>query len=172
MPRQQSAWSTGILVIILGFMLHQTATVVSFENSQSDLISRACLALLSATFFLREKGESGKERCFVHLRFSVVGYSYSCLFPVAVISLDQLGRARQQIRVDRQADLLGRLEIDNELKPHRLLHRQVFRFGALQYPVHVICDSPVAVREVSPVVYESSGIYGISTIIHRRQPAL
>ena len=168
MPRQQSAWGIGIRIVILGFMLHQTATVVSFENSQRHLILRACLALLSATFSLGKKKRGGEEKRFVHLRFSVVGYSYSCLFPVAVISLDQLGRPCQQIRVDRHADLLSRLQIDHEVKPHRLLHRQVGWLGSLQDPVHEICDAPVAVRFVRPVGHEPAGLYIFPADVHRR----
>ena len=41
---------------------------------------------------------------------------------------DHLIRSRQHIRWNRQANLLGRLEIDDKLKLRRLLDRKVGRF--------------------------------------------
>jgi hypothetical protein len=46
-------------------------------------------------------------------------------------SLDQLGRPGEHLWRNRQADLLGGLLIDHELKLRRLLHRQIGGFGAL-----------------------------------------
>jgi len=47
-------------------------------------------------------------------------------------SLDQLGRPREHLRRNRQADLLGRFQIDHELKLGRLLDRQIGGLGSLQ----------------------------------------
>ena len=57
--------------------------------------------------------------------------------------LDDFIRPRQHVRRNRQADLLGRLEIDHELKLRRLLHWQIGGLGALQDSVHEIGDAPV-----------------------------
>jgi hypothetical protein len=73
-------------------------------------------------------------------------------------SLDHLIRPVQHGLRNRQTDLLCRLEINHQLKLRGLLHRKIGGFGSLQDSVHVICDAPVAVRKVGPVVYESSGI--------------
>ena len=45
---------------------------------------------------------------------------------------------------------------------------QIGRLGSLQDFVHVICDAPVAVREVRPVGHEPAGIYRFSVGVHRR----
>jgi hypothetical protein len=74
----------------------------------------------------------------------------------------------QHLLRNRQADLLRRLEIDHQLELRRLLHRQIGRLGSLQDFVHVICDAPVAVREVRPVGHEPTGIYSFSVAVHRR----
>src|ERR671915_565718 len=76
--------------------------------------------------------------------------------------LDHLVRPCQHARRNREADLLCRLEVYHHLKLRWLLDRQVSGFGSVQYFVYIICDAPVAVREVRPVVHEPTGIYSIS----------
>ena len=46
----------------------------------------------------------------------------ACLF-------DHLIRPRQHVRWNRQADLLGRFQIDDELELRRLLHREIGGLG-------------------------------------------
>jgi hypothetical protein len=60
--------------------------------------------------------------------------------------------SRQYIRRNRQANLFRRLEIDYQLELRGLLHRQIGGLGTFENPVQVICDAPVAVREVRAVV--------------------
>ena len=74
-------------------------------------------------------------------------------------SFDYFVRSRQHVRRDREADLLGRLEIDHQLKFDRLLDGEIGRLGSLQNFVHVDNDPPVTVREIGPVVHEPAGIY-------------
>ena len=69
---------------------------------------------------------------------------------------------------NRQTDLLCRLEIDHQLELRRLLDGQIGRLGSLQYSVYVICDAPVAVRDVRPGGHEPTGIYIFSVVVHRR----
>jgi hypothetical protein len=83
-------------------------------------------------------------------------------------SLDQPTRPDEHLRRNCHADLLRCLEIDHQLKLRRLLHRQIGGLGSLQDSVHVICDAPVAVREVRPVGHEPTGIYSVSAVIRRR----
>jgi len=64
------------------------------------------------------------------------------LTPVAFISLDQLVRARQHVGRNRHADLLGGLEIDEELELRRLLHWQIGGLGSLQDLVHKVSGAP------------------------------
>src|SRR5215831_10062332 len=47
-------------------------------------------------------------------------------------SFDDPIRPHQHIRRDRQADLLGRFEIDNELELHWLFDREIGRLGAFE----------------------------------------
>ena len=47
-------------------------------------------------------------------------------------------RPRQHFRRNRQADLLGGFEIDDEFELRRLLHRQIGGLGALQNLVDVM----------------------------------
>ena len=55
--------------------------------------------------------------------------------------LNDLVRSRQHVRWNRQADLLGRFQIDDELKLRWLLHRQIGGLGTFQDLVH-ICSGP------------------------------
>ena len=68
-------------------------------------------------------------------------------------------RSGQNIWRDRQADLLGGFEIDDEVELCRLFNWQVGRLGSLEDLVHVSRNTPVAVREIRPVVHESTGLY-------------
>src|SRR6266498_2998510 len=58
-----------------------------------------------------------------------------CIFPFAL--LDHLVRSRQNVGRNREADLLGGLQVDDELELRRLLHRQIGGLGSLQYLVHI-----------------------------------
>src|SRR5262245_18745613 len=89
-----------------------------------------------------------------------------CFFICAFSYLtNDFRRPRQYVRWNRNTDLLGSLEIDHKLKLCRLLYRQIGRLGSFQDSVHVVCDAPVAVREVRPVVHEPTGIYSFSEVI-------
>jgi hypothetical protein len=83
-------------------------------------------------------------------------------------SFDHSVRSRQHIRRDRQADLLGSLEIDHQLEFRGLLYRQIGRLGAFENFVHVDSYAPVAVCEVRPLGHEPTGLYIPSAAVHRR----
>src|SRR2546425_1135753 len=57
-------------------------------------------------------------------------------------SSDYLVRPRQHIRRNRQADLLGGLEIDDQVELRWLLHGQVARLDPLQNFVNVSRGAP------------------------------
>src|SRR4029453_5533468 len=59
--------------------------------------------------------------------------------------LDHLVRSRQHIGRNRQADLLSRLQVDDQLELDRLLHGKIGRFSAFQNLVHVSGDAPIQV---------------------------
>ena len=52
-------------------------------------------------------------------------------------SLNDLVRPLQQRRRDREAERLGRLEVDDELEFGRLLDRQVGGLGPLEDPIRI-----------------------------------
>ena len=66
--------------------------------------------------------------------------------------LDDLIRPREEFGRKCQSDLLCRLQVDDELKLGRLLHREIFGLNALQDLVNVPRYLPVAVRTVRTVV--------------------
>ncbi len=68
--------------------------------------------------------------------------------------LDHLGRPIKHFRWDRDAELLGRLEIEDQLELLRLVYGQVSRFGSLQNLVHVSSSTPPRVRADHPVGHE------------------
>jgi len=61
-----------------------------------------------------------------------------------------VGPVQQRLR-NRHADLLGRLEIDNQLELRRLLHWQCSWISSLQDFVHVISHAPVTIGVVRRV---------------------
>src|SRR5437867_2033466 len=61
------------------------------------------------------------------------------------ISFDHSVRQRHHVRRNRQANLLGSLEIDYELKLRRLLHRQIGGFGAFENLIDVCGGAPVQI---------------------------
>jgi len=56
---------------------------------------------------------------------------------VAVRASVLTGRLEEERWRDGDPECLSGLEVDNQLKDHGLLHRQVGWFGALQEPVHI-----------------------------------
>ena len=63
---------------------------------------------------------------------------------------DHLVRARQHVERNRQADLLGGSQIDDELELRGLFHRKIRRLDTLEDLIDVNGDAPVAVRESAP----------------------
>ncbi len=68
-------------------------------------------------------------------------------------------RSHQHIRWNRQADLLRRFQVDNELELDRLLNGQVGGFPAFQNLVHIRSGAPVQVRIVHAVGHKPTGFH-------------
>ena len=83
-------------------------------------------------------------------------------------SLDYLIRSIKHRLWNDQTDLLGRFQIYHQLKLRRLFDGQISGLGSLQDSVHEICDAPVAVRFVRPVVYETTSLYSLFVAVRRR----
>ena len=72
---------------------------------------------------------------------------------------DDLIRPRQHLGRNRQADLLGGLEVDDELELRRLLDRQVSGLCTLQDLVHVDRSAPViSFSFVGRIGHENAGL--------------
>src|SRR5262249_25479763 len=97
---------------------------------------------------------------------SLIRYSLP-VYPGAF--LDHPVRPRQNIRRNRQADLLCRFEIDDELELHRLFHWQVGRLAPFKNLVHVGGSAPVNVSEIDPISHESAVLDKLPRTIHCRQ---
>ena len=54
------------------------------------------------------------------------------------ISTNHFVRPHQHVRRNRQADLLGGFQIDDELELRRLLHRKISGLGAFEDFVHIV----------------------------------
>src|SRR5215831_16215332 len=87
-------------------------------------------------------------------------------------SLDHLIRSRQHVRRNRKADLLGGLQIDDELELRRLLHREISRLGAFQNLVHIRGSAAEQVGGVRAIVHESAGFRIVWLWVNRREPVL
>src|SRR5262249_3322826 len=81
-------------------------------------------------------------------------------------------RSRQHVRRNRQADLLGGFEVDDELELRRLLHREISRLGAFQNLVHIRGSASEQVGGVRAIVHESAGFRIAWLWVNRREPVL
>src|SRR5262249_31654 len=75
------------------------------------------------------------------------------------VSFDHLVRSRQHIRWYRQADLLRRIEIDDQFKLHWLLDRHVGRFCAFKDLVHVGSSALITLRIVGRIGHKAASLY-------------
>src|SRR4030095_8071529 len=77
----------------------------------------------------------------------------------------------QHVGWNRQADLLCRLQIDDELELHRLLDRQVSRLGTLKDLVHVNGRAAIQVESVRAVGHENTGLRNFPCLVERWESA-
>src|SRR5215471_8297954 len=87
-------------------------------------------------------------------------------------SLNHLIRPREQGRRDRQADRLGRLEVDSQYVLRRLLDGEIARLGTLQDSVNEVGCPGSEVVEVHGVREDGPAFKDGSTLRHRRQTPL
>ena len=71
-----------------------------------------------------------------------------------------------------EAKGLGRLEVDDQLELHGLLHRQVGGLRTLEDAVHVVGGAPEVRREVRPIRHQPAGLGKLSVGKDGWQPAL
>jgi len=78
-------------------------------------------------------------------------------------------RPRQQLVRNCITDLFCGLEVNDEFKSHRLLHRQISRFGAFQDLVYVNSRAPIAVSGVFPLEHETALVDKLLLWVNSRQ---
>src|SRR5215467_8478407 len=87
-------------------------------------------------------------------------------------SPDHLIHPRQHSRRNRQADLLGGFEIDDEFKLSRPLDRKIRRLCTFKDFVNENCSTTVRIGNVHPVGHEAAGVRPLPLRVHRWQSAL
>jgi hypothetical protein len=87
-------------------------------------------------------------------------------------SLNHLVRSRQHIGGNRQADLLGRFQIDNELELCRLLHREISGFGAFENFVDENVGAAMHIEEARRIARKATFLDVDPPRINSRNPVL
>src|SRR5262245_7940450 len=82
------------------------------------------------------------------------------------ISSDDFIRSHQHIGRDRQTDLLGGLEIDNQLELRRLLDWQIGGLGAFQNLVDISRCTPKQLNKSRCVADQSAGLDKFRQWVH------
>jgi hypothetical protein len=83
-------------------------------------------------------------------------------------SLDDLVRPRQHVRRNRQADLLRRFEIDDELELLWLLYGEIGGLGTFQYLVHIRGGAPEQVGNAHAVGHKAPVFHKFCRVVYRR----
>jgi hypothetical protein len=89
-----------------------------------------------------------------------------------IVSLDHPIRSRQHIRRDRQANLLGRFQIDRKLELCRLLNRQVCRLSPFENFVHEVRGAPHRIMTAGGIGNQATVFDKRSSPTHRWKPVL
>src|SRR5688500_11643399 len=137
------------------------AAATTTTSTKANIENPSHFGFWIADFRLWERDFEGNAFIGLFSQLSIQNLKSKMLF-------DHPVRPRQHFLWYRHADLLCRLHIDHQLELRRLLDRQIGRLCSLQDLVHVVCDAPVAFREVRPVGHEPTAIYSFSAIVRRR----
>jgi hypothetical protein len=86
--------------------------------------------------------------------------------------LNDLIRPCQYVWRDRQTDLLGSFQVDNQLELRRLLNGNIGSLGTFKDLVHVCGGAPPQIREIRSIGHKSPGFQKFSLAVYRREPVL
>src|SRR5206468_2209126 len=101
--------------------------------------------------------------------YPFVSLLYFCQLVTAncvLLSNDSV-RSNKHLLRNRQTDLFGGLQVDDELKLRRLFHREIGGLGAFQYLVDVRSGAPIMIQGVDSVGDEPSCVYSAFPGEHR-----
>ena len=87
------------------------------------------------------------------------------------MSPDYLVRPRQHVRRNRQADLLGGFEIDDQLELRRLLDRKIGGFCAFEDFIYIHRGAPISLRQAWRITHQTTSRHPWSLHIDCRQAA-
>ncbi len=76
-----------------------------------------------------------------------------------MILFNHLGRLIEDLGWDRDAELLGRLEIDDQLELRGPLYRQVGWLSTLENSIHIVGGALHYVRDTRPIGHEATSVY-------------
>src|SRR5262249_19586870 len=94
-------------------------------------------------------------------------------YPGGIASLlDHFVRSEQHVRRNREADLFGCFEIDDELELLRLLDWEITGLGAFQNLVRVCGRAAVLVSIAGRIRHQTPSVHSLWGAIHRWQPVL
>ena len=94
------------------------------------------------------------------------------VFYLVLPSLDHFVRSRQHIRWDCETDLLGGLQIDDELKSLRLLDRQIGGLSAFQDLVYINRSATEQVVNARAIIHEATSVHKVALRVYRRETVL
>src|SRR5262249_30875082 len=83
---------------------------------------------------------------------------------------DHLVREDEEVRRQRQAEFLGRLEVNDQRKLHGLLHREVGWRGAFQNLIHQGGGTATHVWPAEPIGHEAASVHKFPDGIDRWEP--
>src|SRR5262249_40039600 len=81
-------------------------------------------------------------------------------------------RPRQHVGWNRQADLLGGFEVDDQLKLRWLLDREIGGLGTFRDFVHISGGAAVQVGHAHAVGHKPPSFHKFRHVVYRREPAL
>ncbi len=90
----------------------------------------------------------------------------------ATRSSDYPVRPRQHIRRNREADLLGSSEIDEQLELHSLLYRKLICLGTLENFVHENGRTKKSIGVVRRIRNQCAFFDKAASLAHQRKPSL
>src|SRR5262249_47148781 len=147
-------------------------------------VARSC-AWLQVTYsgdFLRLLRVNRKTKCKEQSAIGKDGDFFLHVFCLRILlslltahhssSFDDYVRPREHVRRNRQADLMGSLEINNKLKLLWLLDGKVGGVSAFQDLVDIRSGASVQVGHTHAIRHKPPGFYIFSDTVHRREPAL
>src|SRR5262245_18664243 len=86
--------------------------------------------------------------------------------------LDHLIGSHEHQRWDRQAQSLSSFKVDHQFELRRLLYWKIGGFGTFQNFVYIVGSATKSLKITGGIRHETTSLYPITTLVHRRKPVL